>query len=275
MNPLTKRILIVTIMIAALGWPLASAYATYISPKRVMIEDKRRATVITLLNSGNQTMVYRFEWEHRAFTPDGESRLLEEGETSPGYRPADPYLQFSPRQVILKPKEHQKIRVLVRRPPEMEEGEYHSHLLFLSDPLVEKPKENVPGQGGVQASLAIRAYSSIPVFLRHGETNIDIKLHSPAIFKNDGANFVKFKIENNSTRSVYAQSVLDCKMANGEVVSRPHVTTRIYTEMKTMDREFRVKDDFPIDQCQSLTMRLMGTDDFEYRKKEITRLELR
>lgn len=256
-------------------WLCAEAHATFVSPKRVTIPDGARAGQITIHNGTDQTMIYRFSWEDRAQKPGGEIMLLGEGETVPGYHSAKDMLKFSPRQVVLKPKSHQKIRILVQRPADLPEGEYHSHFLIKAEPAGNGALDENKEQSGLKGLFHVRANVSLPVFLRQGATQINTSVDDAVLLNKGGRDLLKLKISNDSTRSFYARSELDCVSSDGKVESRTLPTVRIYTEVKSIDREMNVPKDFLLSGCTALKYKLMGTDDFEYKNKVISEINVR
>ncbi len=267
------RIIIVLFLGLVFAGSAMEAWATFISPKRVMIEDRQRSAKLTIHNGSENTTVYRFEWERRAQTPDGkEVLLLKEGEDSPGYQPVGDMLRFSPRQVILKPGEHQKIRFLVRRPADLPEGEYHSHFLIKTEPMIEDvAQEKADPSHTISGTLQIRANVSIPVFLRQGKTSLGVTLKEASLVKREDGNFIQLVLDNDSTRSVYPVSELICDGAKAVPVR----VLKLYAEAKALNREIAVPKDFALDQCNGLKLQLSGTDDFEYRRKPIAQIEVR
>ncbi len=265
---LSHKATIVLLLCFLMVLPAVSAWATFISPKRVMIETRERTASLTILNTSEYPLVYRFAWENRAQNAEGKVVLLEEGATSPGYNPLNGMVQFSPRQVILKPKEHQKIRFLVRRPADLAEGEYHSHFLIKTEPIGdEKPVEQPTSNQKISGILRVKANVSIPVFLRHGKTNVDFTLQEARLFNKEGVNYVHVKTANNSTRSVYLKSELDCKAADGTVTTTLIQSVKLYAEAPGTDNQFSIPKTFTLDKCTSLDFKLSGTDDFEHQHK--------
>lgn len=244
--------------------PLSGAHATYITPKRVMINDKQRTATLTIHNTSDKTVVYRFGWERRAQNAAGETILLEAGQTMPGYNPADEMLQFSPRQVILKPKENQKLRILVRRPAGLADGEYHSHLLIKSETLPDPNEDKSLPQQSFAGMLKIQTNASIPIFLRQGKTTLNLKLTNAALIKKDGKEFIKYSLSNNSTRSVYAVPYINC-VAGGTATAYQLNTARVYVESKDRVVEAPVLNKAPLGQCSSMTLQMKAVSDFEYK----------
>jgi P pilus assembly chaperone PapD len=262
------------ILCAAVILPLAPAHATFISPKRVMIEDKQRAGTFNILNRTNKTMVYKFDWERYIYTPDGTDSMLNEKAVAPEYKPADPYLQFSPRQVIIKPGESQTIRILVRRPADLPQGEYRSNILIQPEPLEEAKVPDTLPEPGMSGILKVRTHASIPIILRQGATAVDFTVSNANITQSEGKNIVNLQIANNSTRSIYMIPHLDCVGPSG-TTSTILSTIRLYVEIKNFMRHLTVPPEFPIAGCTDLKVRLVGQNDFEWKAKAVQTIDLR
>ncbi|MEM7680118.1 MAG: hypothetical protein AAF182_03850 [Pseudomonadota bacterium] len=250
----------------------------FVSPKRVVIEDRQSARAITIFNSSNKPMVYTFEWKSRAQMPDGKRRNLDEGETVEGYRPAHDYLLFSPRKVVIPPGKFQKVRLLARRENNMEEGEYHSHLLIKPEPLETKKRQEQQkdpnaqdlSQPSVGGKIEVRTFMSIPVFLHHGETKIDFNISDVALSKHEnGMDQIDFVINNNSTRSFYSKNEIQCEKADGSQEILKGGTSYVYSEGKSIPAMILFKKDYPtIDECQGVTLLISAHNDFEFKRNE-------
>lgn len=252
----------------------ANAWASFIAPKRVIIEDKQRTAAITIHNGSEKTLAYRFSWEHRAQTTDGKSVLLKEGETMPGYKPVESMLQFSPRQVILKPQQNQKVRILVKRPADLPDGEYRSHLLIRTEAL-DNPETESAGQQGLTGTLKINTNASIPVMLRHGKTTLSVKIKDAALITKGDRQYLQYNIENNSTRSVFAVPELDCIGAPPDTKPIMLNTARIYAESKTANLEPPIPLGVSLAPCSALKLRLVALNDFEFKRQTIAEINVR
>ncbi len=233
-----------------------------------MIENRQRAKSMTIFNRTDKTLVYTFDWERRAQTPEGKLIKLEKGETSPGYKPADDMLIYSPRQVVVKPGKSQKIRIMVRRPEGLEDGEYHSHILIKPEDL-ESKKLNTEQEKGMSGTMKVKSYMSIPVFVRQGKTDIDFELTNGAIIKKDGQDAVRFTIENNSTRSFYAKEALDCTLADGTHKEIVLDAARVYVESQNITKERGIRKGAPpLSSCSALVLNLSALNDFKYKRNK-------
>ena len=100
-----------------------------ITPIRAVFDGRDRSKVITLINTSNKTRTYRMGWVLYTLNDQGN---YEEVETLTGPdgkdRSAMEMIRFSPRQVTIEPQGRQRIRLSLRRPADLEPGEYRAHL---------------------------------------------------------------------------------------------------------------------------------------------------
>lgn len=246
-------------------------FADYFIPKVVTIENGQRAASITILNRSNYAKVYEFEWEHRVQLPDGTRDILEDGETMEGYRPADPYLVFSPRRVIVQPGQSQKLRIMARRTADMEPGEYRSHLVIKPDRLnkIDAPETAPQGFSGI---VELKTNISMPIFLRHGKTILDFDYTDIQVSQEDGVDVIKAKVINNGTRSTYALNTLECTTGD-QKKEYPINKLRVYIEAPSVDRAFKFRKGMPnLAECDSANLNVYASHDFEYKRDKPIRI---
>lgn len=192
-----------------------------VAPTRVILEGRARSAELTLVNTGSSTATYRISFINLRMTDTGE--LTEIEEPGPGERFADGMIRYSPRQVTLEPNVAQTVRLQVRKPADLEAGEYRSHILFRAVP-------NLADMGGgIEASnpeeLKIRLVPvygvSLPVIVRHGETAASARLSDLKVTAGDGEQppLLAATLHREGTRSVYVSMVARLR-STGEVVGQ-------------------------------------------------------
>lgn len=97
-------------------------------PTRIVFDKNARAAQIELINTGSKPASYRISLVNRRMTEAGQFEAAETAQD--GERFADAMLRYSPRQITLQPGTAQTVRVMLRKPAELAEGEYRSHLQF-------------------------------------------------------------------------------------------------------------------------------------------------
>ncbi len=149
-----------------------------ILPTRIVLEGRQRSGEVMLKNQGKTPATYRIFFKEMDMSPSGQ---LQDRVKAPGETTAADLVRYTPRQVELAPGEAQTVRIQVRKPEGLPEGEYRSHLVFQGIPPAEVPQ---PEDGAAEQKLSITirpVYGiSIPVILRHGETRASISFEKLA-----------------------------------------------------------------------------------------------
>ena len=100
--------------------------------------------------------------------PDGE---LTERTREPGEITAADLVRYSPHQVDLGPGEAQTVRIQLRKPEALPDGEYRSHLVFAGvPPALPPPAPGDASETGLAITIRPVYGISIPVIVRHGAT---------------------------------------------------------------------------------------------------------
>jgi len=136
-----------------------------ISPTRVLIDDRERSAKVILINTGDTVKTYRVNWtENMALAGGGYRELTkEEAKNAPI---ASSMFRVSPKQVTLAPGQKQIVKLLARRPKDLADGEYRSHLNFIALP---NKKKNGTKDEIASITLDVLLSYSIPVMLRQGK----------------------------------------------------------------------------------------------------------
>lgn len=141
-----------------------------INPQRVVFSGPDRSAELTLANPTNERQVYRLEWVQLTMEQDGALRMAAPGEAK---QPAADMVRFSPRQVTIEPGKSQKIRLSLRKPDGLADGEYRSHLRIVTDKGVDSlPPANAPvspsGEEGMSVRIVMNYGTSVPVTVLNG-----------------------------------------------------------------------------------------------------------
>lgn len=147
-----------------------------ISPLRVIFDGRQRAGEVMLLNLSQEENTYRMGWIYNRMDETGHYKRIESTLT-PGYDIAD-MIAFSPRQVTIPPSGRQKIRLSLRRPPDLPDGEYRAHMIFQKLPKDGDPSIGAPTKG-MRLTMNVVLGFSIPVIVRQGEYDAQITMSDP------------------------------------------------------------------------------------------------
>jgi fimbrial chaperone protein len=149
-----------------------------IMPVYALFTDRSRSEDITLVNTSNDEAVFRLEWIYQ--------RQNENSSYTKQDTPIDPAFDFqksvffSPRQVTLPPSGKQNVRLSLRRPADLPDGEYHAHLrmqrLSASNVML---GGGPPKNGGVAIGLGVNIGYAVPVFVRVGKYDATATITEP------------------------------------------------------------------------------------------------
>jgi P pilus assembly chaperone PapD len=182
------------------------AYAQLmLHPTRIVFEKNQRAAQIELINNGSKPATYRISLVNRRMTEAGQFEAADTA--APDERFAVDMLRFSPRQITLEPGTTQTVRVMLRKPAELLEGEYRSHLQFEKLPDVEG-SASIENRGqadkGIGIVLNALVGASVPVIVRHGATSANVSLSRLALQKGEGKHqLLALQFEREGSSSVY------------------------------------------------------------------------
>jgi P pilus assembly chaperone PapD len=200
--------------------PFVPAHAELmLHPTRIVFDKNARAAQIELINNGSAPASYRISLVNRRMSEAGQFEPA--GQAQDDERFADEMLRYSPRQVTLQPGTAQTVRVMLRKPAELAEGEYRSHLQFDKLPEVEGAAsiEN-QGKNATQIGVVLNALvgASVPVIVRHGATSASVTLDGLALQKDEGGRpQLALAFGRDGSSSVYGDVSVTFTSKNGKV----------------------------------------------------------
>jgi hypothetical protein len=176
-----------------------------VAPTRVVFEDRRRHATLTLANTGSEPAAYRVSLVRMRMSPTGEITPVVVPE--PGEAFADSLVRFSPRQFEVAPQSFQVVRLQLRAPAGLPDGEYRSHLLIQEIPRP-APSADAPAsaESGIQIRLTPVFGTAIPVIVRQGATSAQVSFADfqyQSAGSPGGRPSLSFKLVRDGHRSVY------------------------------------------------------------------------
>jgi P pilus assembly chaperone PapD len=205
------------LVMAGFGVPATAAGDLLVAPTRIVLDGPRGAEVV-LNNIGANTATYRISLELRRMREDGSLEDVPLDNASPEERATLDMLFYSPRRVTLPPNQPQTIRLGVRPPEGLADGEYRAHLLFRAVPDARPvvPAEGQPARG-VSISLTPIYGVTIPVIIRQGTLQATAGLANPRIVAGDPNPTLQLDISRQGNRSVYGE-IQVLRQGSGEML---------------------------------------------------------
>lgn len=232
-----KTFFLLALMIVTLIIPvsLSAQGDLLITPRRVVFEGSKQSQELTLANTGQDTARYNVSFVQYRMTDSGAFELIEAPDSGQYF--ADKYLRFFPRSVTLAPNEAQVVRMQFRKLPDMQNGEYRSHVYFRA-----VPKETALGDEKLAdtAAIGIRLIPifgiTIPIIVRVGELNLNVGLTDISLdTKTDTVPNLAVTFTRNGDKSVYGDLTINwLSNTGGELVEVGVVRgIAVYTPNKT------------------------------------------
>jgi len=159
----------ILLLVGAAGQASAQSADLNISPKRIVMQGGQRSAVVHIFNQGDAPATYTIALVDHVMGEDGEIRPVAEGAVVP-IRSAADLVSYTPRRIVLQPRQSQSIRLRTRRAEAP--GEYRTHLVVTALPPEDAgftAVEAASGDAGALAFQVIAQFSlSIPVIVREG-----------------------------------------------------------------------------------------------------------
>tara|TARA_R110001592_G_scaffold20926_9_gene84616 strand:- start:2631 stop:3479 length:849 start_codon:yes stop_codon:yes gene_type:complete len=160
-----------------------------ITPTRVVFEGRERFASVTLANNGDKARTYNIDWVYFKMNEGDGTYKVEDA--PPTDFDLSKYLVYSPRRVTLAPGASQKVKLALRRPNEIPEGDYHVHLRFAVDPempedIIEHQGRDIQkGEGRSGAAIRVNVSYSIPVILIVGKPDVEARIGALSLKRNE------------------------------------------------------------------------------------------
>lgn len=199
-------VLAAALMACGITMPAAAPAAggdLLVAPTRVVIEGRRGAEVV-LNNIGAEPATYRVSLELRHMTAEG--RLEDVAEPTATEKAALEMVAYAPRRVTLQPNQPQSIRIGVRAPEGLPDGEYRVHMLFRAIPDARPvTAQAAASTDGLAVSLTPIYGVTIPVIVRRGALTAEATISNAHIATLDGRPAVAFDLVRSGNRSLYGE----------------------------------------------------------------------
>lgn len=184
-----------------------------ISPTRVVFEKRTRTASVSIVNAGNEANTYRIQFVERRMTREGGFEEVKQAKA--GEQFSSKMIRFSPRQVTLEPGQAQSVRLLIRKPASLADGEYRSHLLFRAIPKAEtRSVDKLSGNKNITIQLTPIMGISIPVIVRHGQVSATARIEKLRYFAKTSN--ILFEMIREGNASVYGDITILFKDKTGQ-----------------------------------------------------------
>lgn len=212
------------------------ADALKLTMRRVIFEGNVRSDTLTIINDSAEEVTYRLEWRRMRMDQNNNLVVVEGDEPVAGLMEAHEFVIFAPRRAVLPPGGSQQVRLMLRKPRDLAEGEYRSHLWIRPEADVVKFNPDVDAAAeGPAVQLRMLAGVTVPVFIRHGQTQVQAKIDEATLSSDGDAATLKMRISREGNRSLYGDIDLVC--ADGRVLQQIRGIA-VYTEISSRNLSF-------------------------------------
>jgi P pilus assembly chaperone PapD len=196
--------------------PAHAAGGLVVTPQLVELDNANRNQVLTLANRGTEAETYRISIINYRMDGQGDLHLTDTPAEGEGF--AGALFRNAPRQITLEPGQPQTVRILYRRPANLQEGEYRSHLLFQQVPKALPSSLNAQAVGGLSMQIRTVFGVTVPVIVRHGRLEAEGALTAlKPIERADGTPGIALRIARGGAKSLRGDLVA---LLGGEEVGR-------------------------------------------------------
>jgi len=195
----------------------AVAQGVSVAPNRILLDGRARSATVFLSNRGQHAETYRISLAFFKMTETG-ALVRADSLLSAEDHHAEQVLRYSPRRVVVPAGGSQTVRLLLRRPHDLEvEGkEFRAHLSVASVPMVPRLREvedgPLPELGADQFSVrpVASVETLIPIIVRFGNPEAELTITGAELLNDatDGQPLVTFDLERRGERSVYGDLTL-------------------------------------------------------------------
>lgn len=232
------------------------AYALRVTIKRVVFEGSKRADMIVLINNTDEEMVYRLGWRRMRMGEDNSVRPVAADDPATDLRPAEEMIKYAPRRVVLPPGGSQQVRLMLRRPKDLPDGEYRSHFWIEPEDIATKfSTDQAPPADGPAVQIRMLTGITLPVIVRVGDLKATGALSGGTARRTGDGVQVGMVLSREGNRSLFG----DLEFACGETVVQQLRGIAVYTEVTKRNLSFVVPA-VPVD-CGALTVTYRAPDD--------------
>ena len=252
------------LMIAAVVVAGVATASILASPLRIVFNDRTRSKTVLILNTSDEMKTYRFGWRLMKATPKGDYEDVEKNDRPFG---VEKMVMISPKQIKLAPQATQNVRLSLRRPVDLPNGEYRAHF-FAEEVLDEKRITEQKDQKQVSVQFNVVFGVSIPVIVRQGSDVLpnlkidNVSIKAPDSNTEDQRQQVVFDIvKTGGNRSLYGLINIFAQTPEGERQIARRYNVSIFTEQNK--REINIESNEPLQKGMRLRIVYEGLEEYQ------------
>ena len=238
-----KKLILILIMLLSfmLGMhrtydAIASGGVVALSTTLLIVDSPRQRTaIITAANRSNMLQHYRVSVIDMVMNSNGSVSCIKDN-TPPYEHSASSWIIATPSLVRLKPGETQTIRLLIRRPKTLKNGEYRAHLVVTQQPPADIAgglKDESTKKGKLKFNVVTVYATSIPIIIKHGQINVSAKIKDAHLINNGKKITLKINRKGNASFRGFVMA----QTGNTKPIYMP---ITIYQDIDVLDRTYEL-----------------------------------
>jgi hypothetical protein len=250
-TPLISRLLMLALTSLPVHAQTVGKASTIIFPTRIILDDGEKSSKVNLVNRGTARGAYRLSMQDSGMSEGGNVSMLEEGVDSPFS--IKNFIRFSPRRTELGERDNQNIRIQIRPPKDLPDGEYFGHLkVLVTSDNVEADRQAIKDEEegkGFQLKIKQRSALAIPVIYRHGKTSVSVELTDVSLDKKSKTLSIDMLRKGNA--SIMGDLLVDYIAADGSKIRiSEHMGKAIYVNIdkRAFNEPLKAPKDFDLNQ---------------------------
>lgn len=253
-----------------LGAVSKDAHALRVTMKRVIFEGPKRTEVLTIINNTTEEQVYRLGWRRMRMTEDNSLQALDEEDSGDDLREAAPMIRYAPRRVVLPPGRTQQVRLMLRRPRDLQDGEYRSHFWVQPEEQATafNPDADQQTTTGQAIQITMLTGLTLPVFVRAGEMTVSGRIDNARVVTEGDRPVVRYTLHREGNRSLYGDVEVTCRAGGQEIVATSVRGIAVYTEVDKRQVTHALRS-LPQGGCTNMKITYTATSDDPFYKGEL------
>jgi P pilus assembly chaperone PapD len=195
---------LLALALASVAMPALGAGDLLVAPTRVVL-DGARGTEVILNNVGALPATYRISLELKRMNASGQLEEVKAEAANAKEKSTLSMISYAPRRVVLAPNQPQSIRIGVRPPADLPDGEYRAHMLFRAIP--EAAPATVASQVREGLSIALTPIYgvTIPIIIRKGALKATAAISDAKMTRDEDGPAFSFTLARSGDRSTYGR----------------------------------------------------------------------
>jgi P pilus assembly chaperone PapD len=175
-----------------------------VAPTRIVL-DGARGTEIILDNIGDAPATYRISLELRRMNAGGTLDDVATTAATEKEAKALSIISYAPRRIVLVPNQPQAIRIGVRAPQGLPDGEYRVHMLFRAIPEAKPATAATSSSGGMSVALVPIYGVTIPIIVRQGSLKATAGMSDARLSRTANGGALTLTLSRTGDRSTYGR----------------------------------------------------------------------